>query len=385
MTTCLLVHPGAELFGADRMLLESAVGLRQSGVTCVVALPEEGPLSAALAAEGIETLTVPMLVLRKALMRPRNWLRLLRSAAGGLLAAWKLVSWKRPDCIYVSTVTLPQWPLVGALRRVPVITHIHEAEGEVSRWLNMAIYLPHLASTTIVVNSRFTLEIVERTIPLLAKRAKVVENGVAGPPMKPKAPRDSLDGVLRVLYLGRLSPRKGPDLIVEAAKNLRDGGLDVRIVLAGSTFAGYEWYEAELRSSLRSAGFAEDQVLVGFKKSIWPLLEDCDVLVVPSRLDESFGNTVVEGVLAHRPVVVSDPSGLREAARGYRTAQVIPKNDSDELGRALERIVADWDMVSSLVETSARLAWERHDPAIYRRRISEVVAHEISPQPSAKP
>lgn len=29
--TVLLVHPGAELFGSDRMLLESAIGLVEAG------------------------------------------------------------------------------------------------------------------------------------------------------------------------------------------------------------------------------------------------------------------------------------------------------------------------------------------------------------------
>jgi len=205
----------------------------------------------------------------------------------------------------------------------------------------------------------------------------VLANGVAGPPTGASSPREELGGALRVLYLGRLSPRKGPDLIIEAATTLRRKGVDVRMVLAGATFIGYEWYEAELRESLRAAGLREDEVLVGFRDSIWPLLDDCDVLVVPSRLDEPFGNTAVEGVLAQRPVIVSDTTGLQEAAAGYPTAQFIRRNDSEALAAALQRLVDDWSAITDRVALSAQLAQDRHDPAIYRRRISEAVAGHV--------
>lgn len=380
MGTCLLVHPGAELFGADRMLLESAIGVKQAGIDCLVALPEDGPLVAALGAEAIEAVTIPLLVLRRALFRPRNWLKLTRSAVVGLWATWRMISRTQPDCIYVSTVTLPQVPLVARLRGIPCITHVHEAEASAPRWVNLALYLPHLASTAVLVNSQFCLSTMKRSLPSLANRAEVVENGVIGPPERPTVPRASLGGVLRVLYLGRLSPRKGPDLIIDAAEELRRRGIDVRVVMAGSAFTGYEWYEAKLRAAVRSAGLREDDTLVGFKESIWPLLDACDVLVVPSRLDESFGNTAVEGILAHRPIVVSDTTGLHEAAAGYPTAQLIRRDDSKELAKALEHLVDDWETFRGMVATSAAMAQARHAPTTYRWRIRQAVARQMVPQ-----
>lgn len=377
MATCLLVHPGAELFGADRMLLESAIAVKASGMECVVAVPTDGQLVAALEAEGIETVTIPMLVLRKALLRPKNWRQLATNAWRGWLSAWKLITQLAPDCVYVSTVTLPQWPLIARLRRVASLTHVHEAEGSASRWVNLMLYLPHLASSTILVNSQFSLQTIERSLPSLAKRADVVDNGVAGPPTSPSAPRESLDGVLRVLYLGRLSPRKGPDLIIQAAVLLRDQDIETRLVLGGATFAGYEWYETELREALRAAGLVEDEVLVGFRTSIWPMLDDCDVLVVPSRLDEPFGNTAVEGVLAHRPIIVSDTTGLREAAKGYATARLIPRDDPEALAVALKYVADNWKVVTAEVGRSAELAHSRHAPALYRKRIQEVIQHQF--------
>jgi len=185
--------------------------------------------------------------------------------------------------------------------------------------------------------------------------------------------------LLKILFLGRLSPRKGPDLIIEAARQLLHRGINVSVVLAGSTFRGYEWYESELREAIHSAGLVEEEVLVGFQESIWPLLEDCDVLVVPSRLDEPFGNTAVEGVLAHRPIIVSDTTGLREAAAGYITAQWVERDNPVALADALQRLVVDWDNVGGQVQNSAEKALNRHDPSVYRQRINEAIDELVTP------
>src|SRR5690606_33593656 len=78
--TVLVVHPGAELLRSDRVLLESVTGLREARCRVVVALPAEGPLVAQLRRTGAEVQIVPMLVARRALLRPGAWWLLLRGA-----------------------------------------------------------------------------------------------------------------------------------------------------------------------------------------------------------------------------------------------------------------------------------------------------------------
>ena len=65
------------------------------------------------------------------------------------------------------------------------------------------------------------------------------------------------------------------------------------VTLLGTAFEGYEWYEEQLRERAASSGVDVD--FAGFHSDIWPFLEQTDVLVVPSRMAEPFGNTAVEG------------------------------------------------------------------------------------------
>lgn len=365
--TVLLVHPGAEMFGSDRMLLESATGLVEAGARVVVALPSTGLLVAPLREAGAEVVILPMLVLRKVLLTPRGLPRLFRDTFRGLGAAWRLIGRLRPDAVYVSTIIIPQWPLVARLRGTRAVSHVHEAEASGNPLVNRLLYAPHLASARALVNSRFSLDTIRRALPALADRTRVVANGVASPE-HPARPRPRLDGPLRVLYVGRLSPRKGPDLVIDAAAALQAAGRPVEVTLLGAVFEGYEWFERDLRARADETGVAV--TFAGFHPDIWPFLAEADVLVVPSRVDEPFGNTAVEGVLGLRPVIASDSSGLREAAGGYATAQLVAPDDADAIATALEEVRARWDHHVAAVDASRDEALRRHAPAVYRAGVT---------------
>lgn len=368
--TYLLVHPGAELFGSDRMLLESARGLAEVADRVVVALPEEGPLVRPLQEAGAEVVIIPLLVLRKALLRPSGWPALVRNTLRGAAAAWRLLRRVRPRAVYVSTITIPQWPIIARLRRVPVISHVHEAEASASRIVNTVLYAPHLLASTLLVNSEFSRRTIAAHLPGLARRAQLVYNGVAGP-TTPEEPRETVDD-LRVLYVGRLSPRKGVADVLTAVATLRERGIPARASLLGSVFPGYEWFEDELRAQAASMD-ADAVEFLGFRPDIWAVLAEHDVLVVPSRVDEPFGNTAVEGILAQRPVIASDTSGLREAAGGYATSRLVTPDSPDALADALAQVRADWSALRTEVAASAAQAHERHAPAGYRRAVADAV------------
>lgn len=367
----LVIHPGAELFGSDRMLLESVRGLIASGASVIVTIPETGPLVDELATAGASVVVVPMLVLRKSFLRPRNWVRLISASFRGFAAALRLIRRQRPSAVYVSTITIPQWPIAARLMGVRSVTHIHEAEASGNIWVNRALYLPHFASQRIIINSRFSLQTLASAVPALAKRTTVVLNGVYSPD-EVAPPRASID-TLRILYVGRLSPRKGPDVAIEALRVLRDRGVNANLTILGSPFPGYEWYEKQLLTMTRESSLEDQVEMLGFAADVWPVIAGADVVVVPSRVDEPFGNTAVEAVLANRPVIVSDTSGLREAVDGYTSALSVRPGDSHALADALETVAQDWGVMAAATERSAEQARARHSPAEYRRRVAALV------------
>lgn len=372
----VVAHPGAELYGSDRVMLESVVGFVEAGHRVVVALPVDGPLVEALRDAGAQVRLVPTPVLRKSALRPAGFVRLVADALVGAARGLALLRRERPVAVYVSTVTVPLWVVLGRLARRPVVVHVHEAEGSAPALLRRALALPLLLATSVVANSRYSVEVLRHSLAASVRRARVVLNGVPGPERVVPA-REAVDGPLRLVYVGRLSARKGVDVAVEAVGELHRDGVDVRLDLVGAVFTGYEWFEQQLRDRVAELGLDDVVRFRGFHPSVWPLLEEADAVLVPSTVDEPFGNTAVEAVLAARPLVVSATSGLLEAAAGYASAQQVPPGDAHALADAVRRVRKDWGELRRLALADAATARARHAPSTYRRAVAQVV-HDVT-------
>lgn len=368
----LAVHPGAEQYGSDRVFAEAVTGMLAGGATVRVLLPQQGPLADQLRTAGADVRVSDMLVLRKALMKPSGWPTLLRLARADVRGVRHQIAEHRAELVYVSTITLPLWGLL-ARRRSAVALHLHEAETAAGTLVRRALAFPARAADVIVCNSRFTRDSLLQSEPTLAARTTVVLNPVA-PPSTVLSPRPELSGALRIGYLGRLSPRKGVDLLLRALPALIDHGLDARLDLIGAVFPGYEWYERELRESASELGIAERVRFLGFRSDIGSSLADIDVLVVPSRLDEGFGNVAVEAVLARRPVIVAARAGLREAIAGVPTAVAIEPDDVPALVRALKRVATDWAAIVDMTGDAATLVGDRHSPQTFHAALGAALA-----------
>ena len=376
----LVAHPGAELYGSDRMLAESVAGLVGRGHRVTVALPGPGPLAEVLEELGAEVVSCPMPVLRKSALSPRGAATLLRDVVRGTVPAVRLLRRRGAAGVYVSTQVIPLWALLARLLGRRAVTHVHEAEGTAPRLLRLLLALPVLLADRIVVNSRYSRDVLLGSLPgALARgagrRSTVVYNGVAGPPHGPAA-RPELTGRLRLLYVGRLSPRKGPHVALAALAELRARGCDAELTLAGSVFPGYEWYEAELRASATTLGVDDAVRLIGFVPDVWGALGSSDVVLIPSLQDEPFGNTAVEAVLAARPVVVSATSGLREAVHGFGSAQAVPPGDAAAWADAIERVAGSWPTYAQTAQADAAQARRRYDVRRYRSEIAAIVVDE---------
>lgn len=359
--TVLLAHPGADLYGSDRVLLETLDGLGRAHARVSVTLPSSGPLVPELERRGARVILCPTPVLRKSMLSPLGLLKLSGVTVHGLLRGIGVVRGVRPDVILANTITVPLWTAVGRLCGVPVVTHVHEAEANAPRAVRAALAFPLIFSSGILTNSRFSTDTLERSLRKLIGRSTVLNNGVPGPTTE-RPPRTALSGGLRILYIGRLSHRKGVDVAVDALRQLLAQGVESHLSIVGAVFPGNEAYEDSLRERVKGGGSSGHVTFHGFQHDVWPFLADADVVVVPSRLDEPFGNTAVEAVLASRPVVVSNTSGLREAAAGYRSAQFVGPGDSAQLAAALKSISLNWAEFREAAIADAAEAATRHSP-----------------------
>jgi glycosyltransferase involved in cell wall biosynthesis len=369
--TVVVAHPSPDLYGSDLQLVESVAGLTEQGWRVVVCLPSDGPLIELLEQHGADVEVVEFPVLRKAFLSPVGIARLAFDGLRALARLRRLITRHRPSAIYVNTLTIPVWLAAARLTRTPALCHVHEAEEDQHRLVRIALAAPLMLARTIVVNSQAAERALCSAIARLGARSRVVYNGVAGPPETP-APADPAAGSARLALVGRLSPRKGTDIALEAVSLLNRAGRAVHIDVCGSTFSGYEWYERELRERAERDDLRGSVHWAGYVSPTWPVLAAAHIVLVPSRA-EPFGNAAVEAQLARRPVIASDIQGLTEIIQSEHSGLLVPADDPRALAEAIGRLLDDPALAGRLADNGRAQAVARFSVERYRTEIADAV------------
>lgn len=162
-----------------------------------------------------------------------------------------------------------------------------------------------------------------------------------------------------ILFLGRLSSKKSPDLLLEAfaglGSTLQDA--DVWLAMAGPDPEGMR---VNLSKMARRLGIA-DRLLWSdavFDAAKWEAYRAADVFVLPSQ-NENFGNTAAEAVAAGTPVIVTENCGVAPLLDGV--AGLVVPHDAAAITTALRRLLTDPELHAKLstgcAEATSRLDW----------------------------
>ncbi|PWW21396.1 hypothetical protein JD79_00525 [Geodermatophilus normandii] len=362
------VHPHADLYGSDRMFLESLGAL---GPDVLAVLSTSGPLVGAVRARGVEVLVKDFPVLRKVELRdPRRAVVFLWRFLTSVLT---LAAWLRRQgtaVLYVSTVTAPEWLLAGRLGGVRVVCHVHESMP-MPRPAATLLLLPLLAADVVVANSGDTQGWIRASLGERgARRTRVVHNGVREPASPAPAPRVP-GGPRSLVVVGRLSAIKGQDTAIRATALVRQAGHDVTLTLVGDCYPGYEAVEDGLRDLAVQQRVDDVTVLTGFTDPA-PHVAAADVVLVPSRV-ESFGLAAVEALLLGRPVVATRIGGLPEVLRDGETGLLVPADDPRALADAVLRLLGDPRLAAALGTAGRADARARFSMAAFTAALADVV------------
>lgn len=144
-----------------------------------------------------------------------------------------------------------------------------------------------------------------------------------------------------LLFVGRLEPRKGVDVLMACLAELLDRFIDLEVTLAGedvdgSTGRALAALGAPASARVHTLGRVDDSRLLR-------LYEGCDVLVAPSRY-ESFGLVLVEAMTFGKPVVASRVGGMESIVDPGVTGLLVEPDDVSGLGEALAKLLSSAEL-----------------------------------------
>ncbi len=356
--TILFFDHTASLGGGEVALFNLVQGLDRARFRPLVILGSEGPLLNKLREAGIETRILPIaddvVQTRKDTLGVGSLLR-LRAMTHSTSYALRLARVIRQEnAALVHTNSLKSdiiGGLAARLARVPVIWHVRDRietdylpRPIVLLFRNLCRFVPDY----IIANSTATLKTLHLPSSrqastvysgVSAERGRVVHDGVA-----PAAFSQEHIGNFScpvVGLIGRISPWKGQHIFVEMAGHVHARFPDARFQICGSPLFGEEAYEAEVRAQVGRLGLEDCVEFLGFRSDVYSVIQKMDIVVHASTTGEPFGQVIVEGMAAGKPVVATRGGGVPEIVEDGVTGRLVPMNDVPAMVAAVLDLLSD--------------------------------------------
>lgn len=191
---------------------------------------------------------------------------------------------------------------------------------------------------------------------------KVIHNGTNLTHFAPPPGPVSAAAHIRVLYLGRVIPDKGVDVLV-AACELASQSQPVQLSVVGNPFPTDEGRAYHLSLKNRTEHGLLKGSFLPHVDDVRPLLASADVLVLPSRWPEPFGRVLIEAMASGIPVIASNVGGIPEILDPDFASHLVPPDDLKALAAAILRF-GSWRATQPNLGTQMRQHVERHFDAL---------------------
>lgn len=330
-TLMLVGHQAdAQLYGAERSLIDLALALQDLELNLVIVLPAAGNRDYV---DRLRALSGVLAIV------PYGWWREGRASLDACVGHFRqLLQRYSVGALYANTSVLDE-PLQAARQEgVPVAVHVRElyaSDPDLCQLLNsspeaMARRLADLTDVP-VANSRYTAQ------SLGLEKAVVVPNGIAVEEFEGLSSPQERGEAFSVGLISSNLPKKGLDDFVRLAAYCEKAHPDWVFRLIGPD----NCYLQSLQKRQKRGRAPTNLQFWGYAADAQSALQQLDVLLNLSHFEESFGRTVLEAMAAARPVVAYARGALPELVIPNETGYLVPVGDIPALERALETLEAD--------------------------------------------
>lgn len=345
MKRILYLHAGAEMYGADKVLLELIKGLDSKEFEAHVILPNDGVLVEALRQVGAKVSVLDYPILRRKYFNPKGIADYIRSYN---FYAKQIALYAREhsiDMVHNNTAAVLEGIYLKRKLKLPLIWHVHEIivkPKAISDFINM---LMGRYADKIVTVSQAVANHIKQSPFIKDSQVEVIYNGVDNAvyyPMDASSIREKFDiaqDALVIGMIGRVNAIKGQNDFIEAVEPLLEKNEQAVAFLAGGVFPGEEWRLEELDKRIASSSVVSQIHRIDYYDKTSELYNMFDIFVLPSIKPDSLPTVVLEAMACSKLVVGYNNGGIAEMVVDDKSGCLVKPNRPQELSNAISLLL----------------------------------------------
>ncbi|WP_342976511.1 glycosyltransferase family 4 protein [Streptococcus constellatus] len=350
MKRILYLHAGAEMYGADKVLLELIKGLDSKAFEAHVILPNDGILVKALKQVGAKVKVIDYPILRRKYFNPKGIFEYFTSYNHYSKKIADYAKENKIDLIHNNTTAVLEGIYLKRKLRIPLIWHVHEIivkPKAISDFIN--ILMGRYADKVITV-SEAVANHVKKSSFIKEDQVQVIYNGVDNAiyhPMQAKPIREkfkiAVDATV-IGMVGRVNAWKGQNDFLDAIIPILEKNPKVVAFMAGSAFEGEEWRVKELEKRISSLAVSSQIQRIDYYSHTTELYNMFDVFVLPSTNPDPLPTVVLEAMACGKPIVGYRHGGVCEMVAEGENGLLVTPNQPSELSDAISQVVTNQDI-----------------------------------------
>jgi glycosyltransferase involved in cell wall biosynthesis len=306
----------------------------------------------------------------------------MRSRAD-IRAAWRVASLVRREACDVLHTHGARALFIGSvaaeLTGVPLVHHVHgntssEVRGRRFARLNALTERLLLSRAERVIAVSPSVADYLKSAGVQTERIALIPNGV--PSRRYDFDRRAEHWPPVLGFVGLLRPRKGLEVLLEAARLLQERGNQFNLRIVGRfEESGYQRQIGLLAETLGLSPLIEWR---GFRREVDRELDCMSLLVFPSILPEGMPMVLLEAMAAGVPIVASDIEGVRGLLTHEGHALLIPPEDPEALARSIERLLKDAGLHGRLQRAAFDLQTENYSDTSMAASVAEIYQQVVA-------
>lgn len=337
MKNILFLHAGAEMYGADKVMLDLIAGLDKNKYKPYVILPSEGILVEALKKENIDVCIMQYPIMRRKYFNLKG---IINYGLNLIKYSNKIAKYAKHhsiDIIHTNTTATLEGCLVSKKCHIPQLWSIHEIIVKPKIIYRFTSKMVSKFSNTVVTDSDAVKKHLEKSGYFKKNQIKVIYNAVNSNRFKPEndcsylyeewnIPRNS-----KIIgMIGRVNSWKGQLDFLKAANMIMKNDKSVYTVFVGAAFEGEEWREEELKKEIEKSPFKNRIINKGYRTDSEGIYKLFDIFILPSTNPDPLPTVVLEAMSTGKPIVGYRHGGVCEMVLdGYNGLLAEVKNPED--------------------------------------------------------